>query len=131
MSQGIADGAEAPLQQHREAFVFRLLCFRLQRIDCQHWIVDGKDSIHQRGTVTLNTGQFSHSLCKALGSLKDGVEVVFLQQFNPAILQHFHVDLAALELRMQRVQSTFGLIQRFCNGAVPTLAIRPQFQTGE
>jgi hypothetical protein len=112
----IAYGREAPLEQGSISLVFRPLRLGLQRVERKQRPLDGENLVNKRCPIDMHSGQTPNSLSEPLGRFEDSVKVVVLQQLGAAVLQHFGMNSAALELRLDRSGTRLGLVQ--CAGSI-------------
>ena len=101
MGEWIAHGAEEAHQQMREAFLLALLRFGGERTENQDRVLRRKRPVHQLGAIHGQARHGADALGDAFGRLEDGMEVVFIQQFGAAVVEHFDMDVAVFQCCLQ------------------------------
>ena len=98
MRSRIAKGPERSLHQGQQAGVLHALAVSLKAVKSEHRVsafTYAERCIDQTCAVVCQTRLFPDFFGEALGRFEDGVEVVFLNQFSAAELQHIGVNAAA------------------------------------
>ena len=130
MRKWISDGGEAAFEELGETLVLGLFGVGFEKVEGEDGIVDREDFVHQGGSVAFDAGEIADSLGEAFGGFEDGVEVVVLEEFCPAVFGDFGMDRSTAEFVLDGFEAGFGLVE--CGGyrASAELAVLPIFEAG-
>lgn len=131
VGEWVADGGEAAFEELGKAFVLALFGVGFEEVEGENGILDGEDFVHEGGTVAFDAGEIADALGKAFGGFEDGVEVVVLEEFDPAVFGDFVVDGAPAEFLLDGSETGFGLVERGSYLGPAELAILAKFEAGQ
>lgn len=131
MGEWIANGGEAALEELGEAFVLGLFGVGPEEVEGEDGILDAEDFVHEGGTIAFDGGEITYALGEAFGDFEDGMEVVVLEEFRPAVFGDFVMDGTAAEFVLDGSEAGFGLVERGDRRASAELAVLSVFETGQ